>query len=61
MEERVRRASIVAGVAGVVGFVVAFLLAGSDGLVWIRLFRSILLGKYGSIALFVLCLFWMET
>lgn len=41
--------------------VVAVLLAGSVGLVWIRLFRSILLGKYGSIVCLFCVVFWMET
>ena len=44
-DETVRRASMVAYVR-VGGFV-----AGSVGLVLFRLFRSILLGKYGSIVL----------
>lgn len=62
LDERVRRASMVADGAGAVVVVVpVFRAGGDDGLVWIRLLRSILLGKYGSIALFVLCLFWVET
>jgi len=38
---------MVAGVAGV-----ADVVAGSAGLVWIMLFRSILLGKYGSMIVY---------
>ena len=49
-DETVRRASMAAGV----GVVDAVAIAG---LVWIRLLRSILLGKYGSIVLFVLKLY----
>lgn len=44
-----RRASMVADVAGVAEL--AITVAGSAGLAWILLFRSILLGKYGSIVI----------